>query len=93
MNQTIDNSSFIEIENLNGEVETVEVIAKVNSKKDDKTYILFTPDSEIKDEVNVGIGYVYEENGKDNLEIITNHEEINYVYSLINNEYGEDFYE
>ena len=75
---------FIEVENLNGEIEKVEIFAKVKSQRDDKVYVLLTPDETIKENVNMTIGYIYEENGRMNLELVENQEELNYVYSLIN---------
>lgn len=75
---------FIEVENLNGEIEKIEVFAKIKSEKDDKVYVLLTPDETIEEEVNIAVGYIYEENGKINLELVENQEELNYVYSLIN---------
>lgn len=76
---------FIEVENLNGEIEKVEIFAEIKSKRDNKVYVLLTPDEVIEEEVNMAIGYIYEENGKMNLELVENEEELNYVYSLINN--------
>ena len=76
---------FIEVENLNGEIEKVEIFAEIKSERDDKVYVLLTPDKTIEEEVNMAIGYIYEENGKMNLELVENEEELNYVYSLINN--------
>lgn len=75
---------FVEIENLNGEIEKVEIFAEINSERDNKVYVLITPDEAIEEEVNMAIGYIYEENGKMNLELVENEEELNYVYSLIN---------
>ena len=75
---------FVEIENLNGEIEKVEIFAEINSQRDNKVYVLLTPDEAIEEEVNMAIGYIYEENGKMNLELVENEEELNYVYSLIN---------
>ena len=75
---------FIEVENLNGEIEKVEIFAEIKSERDNKVYVLLTTDEVIENEVNMAIGYVYEENGKMNLEIVENKEELNYVYSLIN---------
>lgn len=75
---------FIEVENLNGEIEKVEIFAEIKSERDNKVYVLLTTDEVIENEVNMAIGYVYEENGKMNLEIVENQEELNYVYSLIN---------
>lgn len=75
---------FVEIENLNGEIEKVEIFAEINSERDNKVYVLLTPDEAIEEEVNMAIGYIYEENGKMNLELVENEEELNYVYSLIN---------
>ena len=67
-----DERQFIEIENLNGELQKVEIFAEINSKRDDKTYVLITPDENIGDEVNMEIGYVYEENGRMVLELVEN---------------------
>lgn len=75
---------FIEVENINGEIEKVEIFAEIKSKRDDKLYVLFTSDEEIKEEVGMTVGYVYEENGKMNLELVEDIEELNYVYSLVN---------
>ena len=75
---------FVEIENLNGEIEKVEIFAEINSERDNKVYVLLTPDEAIEEEVNMAVGYIYEENGKMNLELVENEEELNYVYSLIN---------
>lgn len=80
---------FIEVENLNGEIEKVEIFAEIKSKRDNKVYVLLTPDEVIEEEVNMAIGYIYEENGKMNLELVENEEELNYVYSLINNALSE----
>lgn len=77
---------FIEVENLNGEIEKIEIFAEIKSKKDDKVYVLLTPDEVIEKEVNMAVGYIYEEDGKMNLELVENIEELNYVYSLVNNE-------
>jgi len=76
---------FIEVENLNGEIEKVEIFAEINSQRDNKIYVLLTPDEVIGEEVNIAVGYIYEQNGKMNLELVENEEELNYVYSLINN--------
>jgi len=76
---------FIEVENLNGEIEKVEIFAEINSQRDNKIYVLLTPDEVIGEEVNIAVGYIYEQNGKMNLELVENGEELNYVYSLINN--------
>lgn len=75
---------FIEVENLNGEIEKVEIFAEIKSERDNKVYVLITTDEVIENEVNMAIGYIYEESGKMNLELVENQEELNYVYSLIN---------
>lgn len=75
---------FVELESLNGEIEQVEIFAEIKSERDNKTYVLLTPDKEIGLEVNMSIGYIYEKEGKMNLELVENEEELNYVYSLIN---------
>lgn len=79
-----DERQFIEIENFNGKIEKVEIFTEIKSGRDDKTYVLLTPDVQIGEVVNVAIGYIYEKDGKMNLEIVENQEEINYVYSLLN---------
>lgn len=81
--------NFIEVENLNGEIETVEIFAEIKSERDNKIYVLLTPDEVIEEEVNMDVGYIYEENGKMNLELVENEEELNYVYSLIINNLKE----
>ena len=81
----VDNErQFIEVENLNGEIEQVEIFAEIKSQRDDKVYVLITSDETIEEEVNMTVGYIYEEDGKMNLELIESEEELNYVYSLIN---------
>lgn len=74
---------FIEIENLNGEKEQVEIISTIKSKRDNKTYVILTTDKEIGEDVSVNIGYLYLEDNKLNLELVKEIEEINYVNSLI----------
>lgn len=81
---------FIEVENLNGEIEKVEIFAEIKSERDNKVYVLLTPDEEIGEEVNMTIGYICEENDKMNLKLVENQEELNYVYSLINKSLKED---
>jgi len=76
---------FVEIENLNGKIEKAEIFAKIKSKRDDKVYVLLTTDEAIGEEVNMSVGYIYEKSEKVNLELVENPEELNYVYSLINN--------
>lgn len=75
---------FVELINLNGEKQKIEIFGQIKSKRDDKLYVLLTPDETIGEEVNISIGYIYEENNKMNLELVESEEEINYVYSLIN---------
>ena len=82
--------NFVEVENLNGEIERVEIFAQIKSERDDKVYVLLTPDEEIGEEVNISVGYIYEANGQMNLELVENEEEINYVYSLINSTLVEE---
>ena len=43
----------------------------------------------IDDEVNIVMAYVYEENGMDYVEVLNDQEEINYVYSLLDEIEGE----
>lgn len=81
---------FIEVENLNGEIEKVEIFAEIKSERDDKVYVLLTPDETIEEEVNMAVGYIYEEDDKMNLELVENEEELNYVYSLINKSLREE---
>ena len=85
-----DERKFIEVENLNGEIEKVEIFAEVKSERDNKVYVLMTPDETIEEEVNITIGCIYEKNDKLNLDLIENEEELNYVYSLINKSLMEE---
>ena len=90
----VDNErQFIEVENLNGEIEQVEIFAEIKSQRDDKVYVLITSDETIEEEVNMTVGYIYEEDGKMNLELVESAEELNYVYSLINKSLMEVQYE
>ena len=79
-----DDRDFIEVENMDGEIEKVEIFAEIKSERDNKTYVLLTPDETIEEEVNMAVGYIYEENDKMNLKLVENEEELLYVYSLIN---------
>lgn len=79
-----DERQFIEVENLNGEIEKIEIFAEIKSERDDKTYVLLTNDDDIGEEVNMEVGFIYEENDRMILELVDDINEINYVYSLIN---------
>lgn len=79
----MEERNFVEVENLNGEKEKVEIFAQVNSERDNKTYVLLTPDETIGEKVNVAVGYIYEEDGKTSLELVENPEELNYAFSLV----------
>ena len=46
---------FIEVINQNNEKEKIEIFAQVKSEKNNKLYVLLTPDEEINDEVNIAI--------------------------------------
>ena len=74
---------FIDVEDEYGKTGKIELITEVKSKRDDKTYVLLTPDKEINDEINVSFGHVFEKDGRLNLELIEDEEEINYICSLI----------
>lgn len=75
--------NFIEVENVLGQVDKVELIGKIKSERDDKVYAILTTDETIGEEVNIHIGTYYSENGKDFIEIVEDEEEINYVMSLM----------
>lgn len=79
-----DKRQFVDVENLNEKIEKVEIFAEIKSERDNKVYVLLTPDEKIGEEVNMNIGYIYEENGNMLLELVENQEELNYVYYLIN---------
>ena len=81
---------FIEIENLKGETQKVEVFAEIKSKRDDKVYVLLTPDETIGDEVNISIGHIHDEDGKIILELVESEEEIKYVSSLLDEVLAEE---
>ncbi len=74
---------FIEIENADGTIDTVELIGTINSKRDNKVYAILTSDEEIGEDVNVSFGLMYEEDGKNYIDALTDSEEIEYVVSLL----------
>lgn len=78
-----ENREFIQVENLNGEIEEAELICRFKIKDSDKLYALLTTDKVIGEEVNVNIGYLYEENGQKVFELVEDEEELNYIYSLL----------
>ena len=59
-------------------------------EKDDKEYLVLTQDEEIGEEVNIVMAYAYEEDGKDYIEVLKDQEEIDYVYSLLDELVGEE---
>ncbi len=74
---------FIEIVNADGSVDTVELVGTINSKRDNKVYAILTEDEVIGEDVNVTFGYIYEEDGKEFIDYLTDKEEIDYVNSLL----------
>lgn len=80
---------FIELFGEDGTTQKMELIGVVKSKKEDKEYLILTQDEMIDDEVNIVMAYVYEENGMDYVEVLKDQEEINYVYSLLDEIEGE----
>lgn len=84
MNEINEEREFIEIENADGSVDVVELIGTIESKRDDKEYAILTEDEVLGDEVNVTFGYIYEEDGKEFIDYLTDKEEIEYVNSLLN---------
>ena len=74
---------FVEIVNDDGSIDRVEFIGTIDSKRDDKVYALLTDDEVIGEEVNVTFGCIYEENGKQYIDYLTDKEEIDYVNSLL----------
>ena len=84
MNEINEEREFIEIENADGSVDGVELISTIESKRDDKVYAILTEDEVLGDEVNVTFGYIYEEDGKEFIDYLTDKEEIEYVNSLLN---------
>lgn len=74
---------FIEVINQNNEKEKIEIFAQVKSEKDNKLYVLLTPDEEINNEVNIAIATLEEKENKFYMNLVENQEELNYVYDLI----------
>ena len=74
---------FIEVINQNNEKEKIEIFAQVKSEKDNKLYVLLTPDEEINDEVNIAIATLEEKENEFYMNLVENQEELNYVYDLI----------
>ena len=81
---------IIEIIGDDGQKMNMELITVVKSKKDDKEYLVLTQDEEIGEEVNIVMAYAYEEDGKDYIEVLKDQEEIDYVYSLLDELVGEE---
>ena len=80
---------FIDIIGDDGTKQEMELIGVVNSERDDKEYLILTQDEEIGEEVNIVIAYAYEEDGMDYIEVVKEQEEIDYVYSLLDELAGE----
>ena len=74
---------IIEVINQNNEKEKIEIFAQVKSEKDNKLYVLLTPDEEINDEVNIAIATLEEKENEFYINLVENQEELNYVYDLI----------
>lgn len=74
---------FIEVINQNNEKEKIEIFAQVKSEKDNKLYVLLTPDEEINDEVNIAIATLEEKEHEYYMNLVEDQEELNYVYDLI----------
>ena len=74
---------FIEVINQNNEKEKIEIFAQVKSEKDNKLYVLLTPDEEINDEVNIAIATLEKKDNEFYINLVENQEELNYVYDLI----------
>ena len=80
----LDERTFVEVENLKGEIEKIEIFAEIKSEKEDKTYVLMTGEESIGEEVNISIGYIYDEEDQTKIKLVEDQEEISYVSSLIN---------
>lgn len=74
---------FIEVINQNNEKEKIEIFAQVKSEKNNKLYVLLTPDEEINDEVNIAIATLEDKDNEFYINLVENQEELNYVYDLI----------
>lgn len=81
---------FIDIIGADGTTQKMELIAIVESKKDEKEYLILTQDENIGEDVNIVMAYVYEEDGIDYIEVVKEQEEIDYVYSLLDEMAGEE---
>jgi len=79
----MEEREFVEIVNADGSIDKVEFIGVVESKRDDKIYAILTDDKEIGEEINVTFGLIYEEDGKEYIDYLTDDEEIDYVNSLL----------
>ena len=74
---------FIEIVNSDGSIDSVELIGTINSQRDNKVYAILTDDEIIGENVSVTFGRIYQENGKEYIDYLTDKEEIDYVNSLL----------
>lgn len=80
---------FIDIIGDDGTKQEMELIGVVKSKRDEKEYLILTQDETIGEEVNIVIAYIYEEDDMDYIEVVKDQEEIDYVYSLLDELAGE----
>ena len=86
----MEERALIDIVGADGTTQKMELIAIVESKKDEKEYLILTQDENIGDDVNIVMAYVYEEDGIDYIEVVKEQEEIDYVYSLLDEMAGEE---
>ena len=83
MNLEEENIKVLEKYTNLSEKEKIEIFAQVKSEKDNKLYVLLTPDEEINDEVNIAIATLEEKENEFYINLVENQEELNYVYDLI----------
>lgn len=79
----MEEREFIAIEDADGDIVEAELICELESKKEDKTYVILTTDEEIEDEVNIIVGYWNYNGEEQTFELVTDEEEIDYVHSLM----------
>ena len=79
----VDEREFVQVENLNGEIEEAELIFTFKLDDSDKVYAMLTTDKVIGEEVNVVIGTLYVEDNERVFELVEDTEELKRIHAYL----------